>query len=325
MRKRWFLVGMIFLLLPWLFGGCGIAQEQYDAVVADLDKAQQEMQSLKSAHDKLINENKDLQAEKTSLKTEKESLESDYSKLSTQCEGLQAEKTALMAEKESLKADYSQLKTENEAVTEELLKTRKSYNDIYQELSALQVACPPKYFSTSQELKSWIQSNAISDTPIHYFLLTSYEAYQRCLEIQEIALRDGYIISVSLESGPIPEDNPNYYGTSRSVYCQAETGDGIYWWLPDRDEIELIEFYGKIEANFTANPIHGSAPLTVNFTDLSKGEITSWYWEFGDGEATRVRHPTHTYTQPGTYTVSLRVTGRDGSHTKTINDYISVN
>jgi cell division protein FtsB len=297
MRKRWFLVGMIFLLAPWLFGGCGIAQEQFDATVADLVKAQQEMQTLKAAHDKLFTENKDLQAEKTSLMTEKESLE----------------------------ADYSKLKTENAVVTRELVKIKESYEGVYQELVALQVVYPPKYFSTSQELESWIQSNAISDTPIHSNFLKTYKAYERCLEIQEIALGDGFIISVAVEGGPEKEDFPDYYGAARSVYCQAETSDGIYWWLPDRDEIELIEFYGKIEANFAGNPTHGIAPLTVNFNNLSKGEISSVHWEFGDGETSRTRHPTHTYTLPSIYTVSLKVTGPDGSHTKMIHDYIYVN
>ena len=274
MRKRWFLVGMIFLLVPWLFGGCGIAQEQYDAIVADLGKAQQEMQSLKAAHDKVITENKDLQAENTSLMTEKESLE----------------------------ADYSKLKTENAVVTRELAKIKESYEGVYQELIALQVVYPPKYFSTSQELESWIQSNAISDTPIHSNFFETYKAYERCLEIQESALGDGFIISVAVEGGREKEGFD--YGAARSVYCQAETSDGIYWWFPDRDEIVLIEFYGKIESNFAGNPTHGIAPLTVNFTNLSKGEITSVYWEFGDGETSRTRHPTHTYTLPSIYSES---------------------
>jgi hypothetical protein len=281
------------------------------------------MQSVKAAHDKLITENKDLQAEKTSLMTEKESLEADYSKLSAQCGDLEAEKTSLMTEKESLEADYSKLKIENEAVAGGLVKIKESYEGVYKELGALQMVYPPKYFSTSQELKSWIQYNAISDTPIHSNLFISYKAYERCLEIQEEALKDGFIISVAVACGP--EKEFPEYGDVRPVYCQAQTGDGIYWWFPDRDDIELIKFYGKIEVNFVGNPIHGSAPLTINFTDLSMGDFNTWYWEFGDGETSHDRHPTHTYTRPNIYTVSLKVTGLDGSRTKIMHDYIHVN
>ena len=253
--------------------------------------------------------------------SELHSLQDQYTQLERENDRLQDELNEAQKNAESVEAEYSTLKTENSVITRELEKMKKSYEDASQELSALQMAGQPKYFSTSQELESWIQSNAVSDTPIHSNLLKSYEAYERCLEIQETALGDGFIISVSVEGGAENVD----YGETRSVYCQAETVDGIYWWLPDRDEIELIEFYGEIEANFAGDPLQGIAPLTVNFTSLSKGEITSWYWEFGDGETSRARHPTHTYTLPGIYTVSLKVTGLDSTLTKMISDYIYVN
>ena len=48
MRKRWFLVGVMFLLVPWLLTGCGIPQEQYDATTAELNTAKQELQSVKA-------------------------------------------------------------------------------------------------------------------------------------------------------------------------------------------------------------------------------------------------------------------------------------
>ncbi len=51
MRKRWFPAGMTLLLVPWLLVGCGVAQEQYDAVVAELNSAQIKIQSLQSELD----------------------------------------------------------------------------------------------------------------------------------------------------------------------------------------------------------------------------------------------------------------------------------
>ncbi len=52
MRKRWFLAGgMTLLLVPWLLVGCGATQEQYDAVVAELNSAQRKIQSLQSELD----------------------------------------------------------------------------------------------------------------------------------------------------------------------------------------------------------------------------------------------------------------------------------
>ncbi len=81
---------------------------------------------------------------------------------------------------------------------------------------------------------------------------------------------------------------------------------------------------GAVEANFSGSPTSGCAPLDVTFTDNSTGEIDSWYWEFGDGNTSTEENPTHQYSESGTYTVSLTVTGPNGSDTETKTDYITV-
>jgi len=70
-------------------------------------------------------------------------------------------------------------------------------------------------------------------------------------------------------------------------------------------------------ANFAATPTSGSAPLAVAFTNQSTGTIDTFAWTFGDGGTADVASPSHTYTVPGTYTVSLTVTGPGGSNTRT--------
>lgn len=61
-------------------------------------------------------------------------------------------------------------------------------------------------------------------------------------------------------------------------------------------------------ADFTASPLSScSAPLTVSFNNLSSGGI-SYAWDFGDGNTSSAFNPTHTYTQYGTFTVTLTVT-----------------
>ncbi|MFZ1684478.1 MAG: S8 family serine peptidase, partial [Candidatus Zixiibacteriota bacterium] len=57
--------------------------------------------------------------------------------------------------------------------------------------------------------------------------------------------------------------------------------------------------------NFHANVTSGSAPLTVNFTDSSQIAWTSVLWDFGDGNTSTAANPSHNYTTPGFYTVSL--------------------
>ena len=81
------------------------------------------------------------------------------------------------------------------------------------------------------------------------------------------------------------------------------------------------------EADFAADPLTGSPPLTVAFTDLSQSEqaITEWFWDFGDGNTSTVENPVHTYSEAGAYTVSLMVTDEDGdADTEVKGDYITV-
>ena len=69
-------------------------------------------------------------------------------------------------------------------------------------------------------------------------------------------------------------------------------------------------------------------PLLVNFIDGStagSNNITSWYWDFGDGNDSTDRNPSHTY-DVGTYNITLTVTdSRNCSDTKTEENYITAN
>lgn len=65
---------------------------------------------------------------------------------------------------------------------------------------------------------------------------------------------------------------------------------------------------------------------TVNFTDNSLNNPTSWLWNFGDGNASSSQNPVHTFTTAGTYTVLLIATNSFGSNymsqTVTVNPLI---
>ncbi len=79
-----------------------------------------------------------------------------------------------------------------------------------------------------------------------------------------------------------------------------------------------------IVADFSGTPLTGSAPLNVQFNDLSMCSPTSWLWEFGDGETSTQQNPAHSYTDAGTYTVTLTVTNAGGSDSLTMMDYVTV-
>ena len=69
-------------------------------------------------------------------------------------------------------------------------------------------------------------------------------------------------------------------------------------------------------AEFSASPTSGSAPLNVSFTDSSTG-ATSWFWKFGDGNISKERNPTHSYSAAGSYTAILVVNNKNGWSSKT--------
>jgi PKD repeat protein len=82
----------------------------------------------------------------------------------------------------------------------------------------------------------------------------------------------------------------------------------------------------KPSAWFDYYPRSGSDPLTVTFTDTSRKSPTSWFWDFGDGNTSTERHPTHTFTTPDgnskTYRVSLTATNAFGSDTYVTSVYV---
>jgi PKD repeat protein len=84
-------------------------------------------------------------------------------------------------------------------------------------------------------------------------------------------------------------------------------GNGIY------SGSTLIDVYDIPIADFSSNISAGHPPLTVQFTDNSTGNPTSWIWGFGDGSASNEVNPVHTYYYPGNYKVTLLVSNRQGT------------
>ncbi|MCC6793599.1 MAG: PKD domain-containing protein [Candidatus Hydrogenedentes bacterium] len=115
-----------------------------------------------------------------------------------------------------------------------------------------------------------------------------------------------------------------------SGYVFHQWGDGST--TNPRLHVQVTENIGAVaaayflpilpEAEFSAEPIKGFAPLEVTFTDQSIGNATDiwqWEWAFGDGPPQTYNESpgsfNHTYTQPGEYDVSLTVRNDGGEHT----------
>jgi uncharacterized protein (TIGR02145 family) len=109
--------------------------------------------------------------------------------------------------------------------------------------------------------------------------------------------------------------NTTYY-----VCAYATNSEGSGYGL----EISFTTLGNPPVAEFTASQTIVSTGQSVQFTDQSTYSPTSWSWNFGDGNTSTLQNPSHTYSTPGTYTVSLTVTNSFGSDTKSKSNYITI-
>ncbi len=115
---------------------------------------------------------------------------------------------------------------------------------------------------------------------------------------------DGYKSSAE-HPGPHVYEVPGNYTIKLKLeesFCESYDSVGIF-----------IQPAAPI-ADFTFDPGKGCAPLTVNFTNLTQyGDPDMYRWYFGQGEGvSTAEHPTHTYYEPGVYSVKLEATNESG-------------
>ena len=85
-------------------------------------------------------------------------------------------------------------------------------------------------------------------------------------------------------------------------------------------EVQVGE--NQVSADFTY--ISSPDSLTATFQDASTGNITDWYWVFGDGTYAVGRNQSHTYKNPGLYQVSLQVLDANSGKTSSITKDVQV-
>lgn len=94
------------------------------------------------------------------------------------------------------------------------------------------------------------------------------------------------------------------------------------------DVVNLTEFINVTKqsapiAGFVPVPTSGPAPLNVSFIDTSFGDIVNWNWDFGDGNVSSIKNPSHVYAL-GNYSPKLTITDRNGLSNSTMGDIIKV-
>ncbi|MBC7885720.1 MAG: PKD domain-containing protein, partial [Saprospiraceae bacterium] len=90
------------------------------------------------------------------------------------------------------------------------------------------------------------------------------------------------------------------WNTVGPTTIQLMTNNGI----TTTTEIFCIEVLPAPVAGFTTTMNCVCLNSPISFTNTSSG-ASSYYWDFGDGNNTTMPNPTHNYSLPGTYTVTL--------------------
>ena len=112
-----------------------------------------------------------------------------------------------------------------------------------------------------------------------------------------------------------------------SAFCEALPAEQAAY-LPSVNSfnyiIEKLFFPMPLDVDFEGNPRSGTAPLTIQFNDISAVMHTDWFWDFGDSGTSTAKDPQHTYNDPGMYTVIMGASNGIIGTTSLYTDYIEV-
>jgi PKD repeat protein len=105
--------------------------------------------------------------------------------------------------------------------------------------------------------------------------------------------------------------NEGTYKVTQTVTSADELTDNMTM------EISVSEPIVPGIADFSFKPATSDAPINITFTDKSTGTgVSSWKWNFGDGETSDFQNPVHEFKTDGTFVVNLTITSVDGEHSK---------
>jgi len=121
------------------------------------------------------------------------------------------------------------------------------------------------------------------------------------------------------------EQNPQHQYSSSGLYTVSLTVTDEYG-SDTMTRNNYIAIDMPPTAEFVSNIQSAYIHDNIQFTDQSTsyGTITSWQWDFGDGNTTTVQNPVYSYAATGNYTITLTVTDEFGSDTQIKTDYITI-
>nr|WP_315151415.1 T9SS type B sorting domain-containing protein [uncultured Flavobacterium sp.] len=154
----------------------------------------------------------------------------------------------------------------------------------------------------------------IPSTETRIYLATDYRDNLGALQIAP----DGKIYGCYTNSDFLFSiNNPDVLGTGCNFILKAVTfnaGQKALFGLPT-----FIQSYFLTTIDVENNCVG----QTSSFSLTGNQQITTTFWDFGDGNTSTDVNPTHVYASPGTFTISVTATSATGTSTKTKDIVIS--
>ena len=165
-----------------------------------------------------------------------EALRTDYDASQEQNTSLSGQLQLVQSDLSQLQADYNTSEQQSANLSGQLQQLQSDYDALSSELAAVKSVYPPRNFSSVSELEGWLASNDVSQSEP---AITYEDWYAKALEIQEDALRDGYIISVDYDYYPETDEI--------GVWCVTVINGDIWYWDPEFDTVSQDTLLGKVE------------------------------------------------------------------------------
>jgi len=169
------------------------------------------------------------QSEYEALQAEYEALQSENTSLEGELAQVNSDLTNARADYDAMKADYDTLKGDHDKLNED-------YDAVEAELAEIKAVYPPRDFSSLSELQDWLLANAVSERPPAEY---AENLYAKALEIQEDALKDGYVVSAECA---YYEDEDLFY-----ISCTTIINGDFWYWEPETDEPLQWYALGKVK------------------------------------------------------------------------------
>ena len=129
MKKRWFIVVIVILLVSSLITGCGVSKSQYDAATADLKVTQTQLQESQS---ELTKTKIDLQTAKTQYMTadgQRQTVQNELEVTQKQLQAVQSELTKTKTDLQTAQAQVQSLQKDQDAATKKRVEAL-SYTEL---------------------------------------------------------------------------------------------------------------------------------------------------------------------------------------------------